>query len=491
MTGTVYLIGAGPGDAGLLTQKAARLLAQAEVVVYDRLVGEEVLALMPEAAEKINVGKQAGHHPVPQDEINLILLQKANEGKRVVRLKGGDCFLFGRGGEELELLAEHGVPFEVVPGVPSPIAATAYAGIPVTHRDYCASVHFITGHRKKDGALNLDYASLVRLDGTLVFLMSVASCEEIMQGLMAHGMPPDMDCAVIENGTRPEQRKFVSTVRELAQTVRTHNVVSPALLVVGRVCALSDRFDWFSRLPLHGKRVLVTSPSGSASRLRAELQALGARVSALPAIETVPLACAIPPLSGFQAVAFTSPFGVECFFARLADAGKDARALSGLTVCAVGARTAQALAHFGIRADLVPASYSGEALGHAMTQSGAVQNGQSVLLARARQGAPELSDILAAHGISVCELPLYETRQKEMDDFCPADYDWITFTSASGADSFARMCKTAQRGGTQGLSALCIGEKTAERARALGMRVSVAKQATIHSMIEFLREAAQ
>lgn len=243
--GKVYLVGAGPGDPGLLTLKGRALLERAEVVVYDRLVGPEILKMIPENAEKIDVGKNAGKHPVPQPEISRILLEKAQADKQVVRLKGGDSFVFGRGGEELELLIAHGVPFEVVPGITSAIAGAAYAGIPVTHRDYCSSVHLITGHRREDGALGLDYDALNRIGGTLVFLMSVSTIEEISQGLLGVGMAADMPCAMVENGTLPSQRKFRTTLQHAAQTVRDEGVHSPALFIVGRVCTLSDAMNWF------------------------------------------------------------------------------------------------------------------------------------------------------------------------------------------------------------------------------------------------------
>lgn len=222
------------------------MLEAAQTVVYDRLVGPDILALIPPNAERINVGKESGRHPVPQERISQLLAEKALEGKRVVRLKGGDCFLFGRGGEELEVLIQQGIPFEVAPGIPSPIGATAYAGIPVTHRDYCASVHLITGHRKMDGALSLDYGALARLSGTLVFLMSLATAGEIAAGLMEAGMDRETPAAVIEKGTRPEQRKLITTLERLEEDLQREKIGSPALILVGKVCALSDQFDWFS-----------------------------------------------------------------------------------------------------------------------------------------------------------------------------------------------------------------------------------------------------
>ena len=485
MTGKVYLIGAGPGDPGLLTRKGAEVLASAEVVVYDRLVGREILAMMPRSAELINVGKHAGNHPVPQEQISQILLDKALEGKRVVRLKGGDCFLFGRGGEELEPLFAHGVPFEVVPGVPSPIAATAYAGIPVTHRDYCSSVHFITGHKKKDGALDLDYEALIRLDGTLVFLMSIGNCAEIAEGLLSHGMDPAMPCAVVENGTRLDQRKFTAPLRGLVDCVRDNGVISPALIIVGRVCTLSERFDWFDALPLHGLRVLLTSTAGSASRLKARLDAWGADVTALPAIEPRPLPFALPELDRYELIAFSSAAGVRFFFEALFAAGKDARALSGLRVAAVGRATAEALRGYGIAADLVPGSYSGAAMAEAILASG-VRAGARVLLARPRKALPELPEKLRAAGVEAEELFVYETAPLPMERLDPAPFAWVCFTSPSCVERFAAACREGGKELPAGLKALCIGESTAGAARAAGLETFVSAEATLDGMAETL-----
>lgn len=241
--GKVCLVGAGPGDPGLMTLKGAKRLSEADVVVYDRLVGEEILEMIPEGAEKIDVGKQSGNHPVPQDEINRILLEKALEGKFVVRLKGGDNFVFGRGAEELELLAEHGVPFEVVPGITSAIAGPACAGIPVTHRGLSSSFHVITGHKRENGSLDIDYEALVRSGGTLVFLMAVQNAAEIAAGLAAAGMGKDMPCAMIENATLPCQRRIMSDLEHLDADMKKAAIKPPALLVVGKVCALSEKLS--------------------------------------------------------------------------------------------------------------------------------------------------------------------------------------------------------------------------------------------------------
>ena len=259
MVGSVILVGAGPGDPGLLTLKGRRALEEAQVVVYDALVGAPILALMPEGAEKIDVGKRAARHTVPQEGINQILLDKALEGKRVVRLKGGDPFLFGRGGEELELLEERGVPFEVVPGVTSAIAVPAYGGIPVTHRDFTSSLHIITGHARAGKPLDIDFEALVRTGGTLVFLMGVTSLSAICAGLVAAGMDPDTPASIVERGTTPMQRRVDATAATLAEKAAAERVGAPAISVFGSVCALGERFDWFDRLPLKGRRVVVTS----------------------------------------------------------------------------------------------------------------------------------------------------------------------------------------------------------------------------------------
>lgn len=245
--GKVCLVGAGPGDPELMTVKGMKRLSQAEVVVYDRLVGPEILAMIPQSAEKIDVGKTAGSHPVPQHEISRILLEKAQEGKFVVRLKGGDSFVFGRGGEELELLAAHGIPFEVVPGITSAIAGPACAGIPVTHRDHCASFHVIAGHRRENGKLDMDYEALVRMGGTLVFLMSVANVPGIARGLIRGGMAGDMPCAMIERATLPNQRKLVSTLECIERDMCAADIRPPAIFVVGTVCGLSEKLDWFGK----------------------------------------------------------------------------------------------------------------------------------------------------------------------------------------------------------------------------------------------------
>lgn len=347
MSGKVTLVGAGPGGVGLMTVRGLRALEAAEVVVYDRLVDEEILARIPADAERIDVGKRAANHPVPQPEINRLLLQRALEGKNVVRLKGGDSFLFGRGGEELELLVENGVKFEVVPGITSALAAPACAGIPVTHRDYCASVHIIAGHRRGDGALSLDYDALRRAGGTLVFLMSVATFGEIAGGLMRAGFAADFPCAIVENGARPEQRRLATTLGDAAACIAREGLRSPAVFVVGRVCELADRFDWFSRLPMRGRRVLAAP---DAACLSERLRELGARVVDMPAPKVAWLPFELPRPGG--ALLLDGATAVEALSARLDALQLDARALAGCRlICRPAA--ARALRSHGLRADEV------------------------------------------------------------------------------------------------------------------------------------------
>ena len=259
-SGKVWLVGAGPGDIGLFTLKGEAVLQQADVVVYDSLVGEGVLARIPEHARLINVGKRASHHTMVQEDINKVLLEEAQKGNKVVRLKGGDPFLFGRGGEELELLSENGIPYEIVPGVTSPISVPAYNGIPVTHRDFCSSLHIITGHKRAGQEYDIDFKALTQTKGTLVFLMGIAALEDICSGLLAGGMDPDMPAAVLQKGTTAGQKRVVATVGTLKAEVDRQGIETPAIIVVGKVCSLADKFAWYEKLPLAGWKVLVTRP---------------------------------------------------------------------------------------------------------------------------------------------------------------------------------------------------------------------------------------
>lgn len=479
----VYLIGAGPGDKNLLTIKGKEILEKAEVVVYDRLVGAGIIDMIPKTAEKINVGKNVNNHPVPQEEINQILLEKARENKLVVRLKGGDSFLFGRGGEELELLSENGIPFEVIPGITSAIAAAAYAGIPVTHRDFCSSLHIITGHAKKNGEVNIDYEALVKLNGTLVFMMSVGSIVTIAQGLIQGGMDSDTAIAVVENGTRLNQRKFVGKLSDIGEIIKSNNVISPAAIIVGEVCTLSDKFDWFNKenLPLMGKKILATRPRETSTKMLDMLSQEGAQVTLYPCIKTKAIDFSIDVL-GFDWAIFTSSFGVECFFEKLVAMGQDARCLYGKKIAVVGSQTGEALLKYGIKADFVPTVFDGLHLAKELTD-GKLEKGERVTLYRAKMGGDDLVEILENHGVAVTDVPVYDTEYIQNDSIDICEYDVVTFTSASCVEGFVRSNKN---GDFSGVNALCIGDQTAILAREAGMKVTISDTATIKSMVEKL-----
>lgn len=493
MTGKVTLVGAGPGGRELLTLAGAAAIEKADAVVFDRLVNEDILGLIPETAVRVNVGKENNHHPVPQDQINEILVRLAQEGKNVVRLKGGDCYLFGRGGEECEYLLENGVPFQVIPGVTSALAAPAFAGIPVTHRDFCSSVHIITAHARAGKPLQIDFDSLVKAGGTLVFLMGLTALEQVMAGLLAAHIAPDMPAAVIENGTRGNQRKVVATVSDLAPQVRAAGLKSPALIVVGKVCTLSDKLDWFTSLPLHGKTVIVTRPRERAGTLAARLREQGANVVEAPCIETVerenvqPLADALRQKHDWAV--FTSPAGVHAAVHALQKLGRDLRALYGMKLAAIGRGTADALAGYGLTADLIPAQYDGEHLADALTA--AMPQGGAALLLRAAAGGQILPEKLKAAGVYVTDVPLYDTEYRcaKADELRAmleqGAADVVTFTSMSTVEGFGQAVGAADY---TGFTALCIGEQTAQAARRYNMNVKIAENATIDAMIACLLE---
>lgn len=496
--GKVTLVGAGPGDGGLLTRKGYQALKRAQVVVYDRLVGAEVLAMMPEAAEKINVGKVASHHPVPQHEINQILLDKALEGWDVVRLKGGDPFLFGRGGEELELLEQNNVPFEVIPGVTSALSVPCYAGIPVTHRDYCSSIHIITGHAKQDGELKIDFDALVRAGGTMLFLMSVTSMGHILNGLQSAGMPPSMPAAVIEQGTLPGQRKIVADIASLEEKACQAGVKSPAILMVGEVCGLHSHFDWFGALPLKGARVLVTRPKGREGTLTDKLRALGAEAIPYPCIETQEISpnpeaeAALSDLFGYQWLVLTSPAGVQALFHLLDRLDLDARILAPVKIAVIGQGTGDELVGHGIRADFIPEQFDAAHLAQGLCLL--AREGERMLLLRAEEASRELTQTLLDAGILYDDIPVYRTKYcaKESDEIkrrllC-GEIQYVTFTSASTVCGFTGSLAGA---GYSNICGVCIGASTEKEAKAHGIRTITAKNATIDAMLDIIKEDFQ
>ncbi|HIZ55823.1 MAG TPA: uroporphyrinogen-III C-methyltransferase [Firmicutes bacterium] len=489
--GKVVLVGAGPGDPGLLTVKGRECLQKAETVVYDRLVSPEILSLIPAQAERIDVGKESGSHPVPQEQINQILAQKALEGRYVVRLKGGDPFVFGRGGEELEILSDKHLDFEVVPGISSSIAAPAYAGIPLTHRAYASSFHVITAHAKAGAELDIPFAALKEAGGTLVFLMGTAALEKICAGLLDVGMAPDTPAAVVENGTTPWQRKVVSSLGHLAADARKARIASPAVIIVGTVCTLSSSFDWHARLPLTGKTLTVTGLAPAADQLSIRLAGLGARIVRLPCLEIRPyqqnplLDAALCSLQDYQWLVFTSRTGVSVFFTRLYAAGMDARDLFGVRIAVVGSKTAEALREYGVHPDFIPERPDAVSLGQGLcTLAG---SGTRALLCRAKKSSPALLKILSDAGILFEDIPLYDTlvpsasEGKAIQQAVQADY--ILFASGSAVEGFAQIT-----GKTAGVRAVCMGHSAAETAVKLGMEAYASAEASLDSLTDKLLE---
>lgn len=488
--GKVYLVGAGPGDVGLLTLKAKSVLQQADVVVYDALVSDSVMTFANTQAKKIYVGKRASHHSLPQEQINQLLLEQAQTGQCVVRLKGGDPFLFGRGGEELELLAQHGIPFEVVPGVTSSIAVPAYNGIPVTHRDHSSSLHIITGHQKAGKSYDIDFDALVRTKGTLVFLMGVSALADICDQLMKAGMAPDTPAGVLQQGTTAKQKRIVATLQTLPQEVKIQGIQTPAIIVVGHVCALAKQFSWFDQLPLSQVKVLVPRPKELSSTLSEQLRAKGAEVLELPTVQTVPLntvqvADCLPQIQRFEWIVLTSPTGVSMFFTQLQQAKIDLRVLASTRFAVVGSGTAKALQQYGIFADVMPEVYDGEHLAQALITQGV--QGKQILIARAKIAGQQLPQLLAHHGAQVTDMATYETQycQNPQLESQLQSVDYVLFTSSSAVDGLAGSAPNID---FTALRALCIGSKTAATAKRYGMQTVISKQSSIDSLIQLLCE---
>lgn len=496
--GKVWLVGAGPGDVGLFTLKGYKTLLNADVVVYDSLVGHGVLSLIPEGAKCINVGKRASHHTMPQWRINEVLLEEAQKGLRVVRLKGGDPFLFGRGGEELELLEENGIPYEVVPGITSPLSVPAYNGIPVTHRDFCSSLHIITGHKKEGEEYNIDFKALVETKGTLVFLMGVTAMEDICTSLIKAGMDPDMPTAVLQQGTTSKQRRVVATVATLKEEADKAKIQAPAVIVVGKVCGLEKKFAWYEKLPLAGYRVLVTRPKDLISSMSEKLREQGAEVLELPAIKTVPLEDqselykAFSEMDKFSWIVFTSPTGVKVFFSEMQKQKLDIRALGSAKIAVIGTGTQKELEKRGLYADLMPEIYDGEHLGKALAE--VCESGERVLIPRAKIGNREIIESLDCKGITVYDVPTYDTVYEKQDiiderrEFEDGNIDCAVFTSASTVRGFAEAANGLD---FSLVRAACIGKQTKAEADALGMKTFMAERPSLDSLVELVIKLKQ
>ena len=476
--GRVYLVGAGPGDPGLLTARALELIATADVILHDRLIPSCALDGARSDAELLFVGKEGGGASVPQEQTEALMVSRAQTGKQVVRLKGGDPFVFGRGGEEALTLRAAGIPYEVVPGVTAGVAASAYAGIPVTHRGLASAVALVTGHTQEDTGDSpgneetaIDWRALAAFPGTLVFYMGVRRLAQIAESLIAAGRPADEPVAVIEGGTLPTQRTVTGTLQTIAETVRTEAIRAPSITVVGPVAALSEQLSWLPPRPLAGCTVAVTRARAQASGLARRLGALGAQVVQAPVIRIQPLAGPALDPSPYDLICLTSPNGVDGLFDRLAAGGRDARSLAGARVAAIGPGTARALAGRGITADVLPERFVAESLVEALAELPVSR----ALVARASQARDVLPDALRARGAEVDVLALYETVAEPLSPDALAaarNADHITFTSSSTVRFFLQAA-----GGEAGLSPatriVSIGPVTSATLREHGLEPDV------------------
>ena len=498
--GIVFLVGAGPGDPGLLTLKAAALLRSADVLLYDYLASAPTVALAPDHCEKIFVGKQAGKHSATQEEINALIVAKAREGKRVVRLKGGDPFVFGRGAEEAQELRAAGIPFEIVPGITSAIAAPAYAGIPVTHRAHNISFTVMTGHEDPTkGASSIDWARFADANQTLVLLMAMGNLEEIARKLIAHGLSASTPAAAITEGTRPTQRTVVATLETIAQAAHREGIGAPAIVVIGDVVNEREEIAWFDRAPLFGKRVLITRPQTQSQEFEAALCERGAQPLVAPTIEIVPVPgelrdrahAALVELVAYDWIVFTSQNAVEAFFAMLHEHRRDARALGGCKVAAIGPKTAGALQQYGITADCIPVRYIAEAVAQAVLEQ--TNDGERILLFCAQDARDVLPERLRAAGRSVDVVAAYRSELRTDPQIAAqtAVADIITFTSASTVDGFMKNLGESALDATRDKMVACIGPITAAAARAHGLHVDVvAQDFTVDGLVSALEDVA-
>jgi uroporphyrinogen III methyltransferase/synthase len=494
----VYLVGAGPGDPELITAKGIRCISEADVLIYDYLAAKALLEHARPECERIYVGKKGGDHTLSQDGINALIVAKASEGRVVTRLKGGDPFIFGRGGEEAEELVKAGIAFEIVPGVTSAIAAPAYAGIPLTHRQFTSTVAFITGHEDptKDES-NIDWAALAKGVGTLVFLMGVKNLPNIVARLRKHGRPAETPAALVRWGTTTRQQTVTGTLENIEDRARAAGIKAPAIIVIGQVVTLRDTLLWFEKRPLLGKRIVVTRARAQASGLIERLSRLGAECLQCPTIEVAPpdswepLDRAIATLDQYHWIVFTSVNGVRYFFERLFQQGRDARSLGHLHTAAIGPATAEELRRFGLNTDILPKTYQAESVVEAFAQ--VAVKGQSVLLPRAREARAILPEELRRMGARVDEIVAYQTLQVA-DEGRPlvealekGEVDMVTFTSSSTVSNFHSLLPAGAELPVlmKGAAVACIGPITADTAKSLGFHVDItAQEFTIDGLIQ-------
>lgn len=505
--GKVYLIGAGPGEPGLLTIKGRDCLALADVIIYDYLANPVLLGYTREDAEQIYVGKSRGQHSVPQEEINQLLADKAAAGLNVARLKGGDPYVFGRGGEEAAYLHERKIPFEVVPGVTAGFAAAAYAGIPLTHRDITTSLALLTGHERPERKLSsLDWEKLATGLGTLIFYMGMTNLKMISEKLIAHGRPADTPVAVVQWATLPRQKTLVATLDKVADEVAAAGIEPPAVIIIGEVVRYRDELRWYDNLPLFGKRFLITRPREQAANFVGLLQAQGAETICIPTIEIAPPASwhecdeALAQLGSYDGLVLTSANGVDAFFGRMAEQGLDLRALAGVKIIAVGPKTARAIEARGIRPDLVPANYRAEGVVEELLEQEIA--GKRYLYPRTEIARNLIPDSLTEAGAQVDAPVVYRTvapqGKEEMIRHLlqEQELDAICFSSSSTFDNLYAIFGEELHQLKQETDFISIGPLTSQSIRARKFEVALEpEQSTLDdlvaAMVEYYRESAK
>lgn len=501
--GIVYLVGAGPGDPGLMTMRGAELLGRADVVFYDALANGDLLRLAPPTAEIIYAGKRSGVHVIPQDDLNQMLVQKAREGKTVVRLKGGDPYVFGRGGEEAEVLVANKIPFEVVPGISSSIAGPNYAGIPLTHRDYCSSFSVITGHEdptKEDS--DVDWSQVAKAPGTKVILMGVTRLPQISQLLITNGMAPTTPVAVIRRATTGQQKSVFGTLETISAVVEEAKLKAPALIVVGDVVQLRDKLNWFEHRSLFGQRIVVTRTREQASQLSRQLLERGADVLEIPVIKIIPaterqaIADVLLELNAYDWLVFTSPNGVAAFFDYFFKAFGDLRDIGGVRIAAVGPATAAKIRELHLNVDVMPDEYVTAKVAGALAKFESLDN-LKILLLRAEVANRELPKKLEEMGAIVDDVAIYKTVPETEDrngaaaQLMEDGADWVTFTSSSTVEHFnARFNLKQLMERFPQLKLASIGPETSKAIVALGLTPTVeAKQHTIDGLVKAIESS--
>src|SRR5436309_5415082 len=499
--GMVYLVGAGPGDAGLLTLRGAELLGRADVVVYDALVNPDLLRLAPRTAEIIFGGQRSKDHAIPQDELNQLLVAKANKGKTVVRLKGGDPYIFGRGGEEAEELAAANIPFEVVPGISSVFAAPNYAGVPLTHREHCSSFTVNTGHKEPTKEVSGgDWGLIAKTPGTKVILMGAGRIRRIAELLVAHGMSPATPVAMIQWGTTGRQQSINATLADIADAAARAKLLAPTVTVIGDVVKLRSKLNWFENRPLFGQRIVVTRTREQASQLSRQLLEHGAEVLEIPTIKIIPpnrqegIVEALGGLNAYDWIVFTSPNGVSSFFEYFFKKFEDLREIGGVRIAAVGPATAARLKELHLQVDLMPAEYVATRIADALAAFESIEN-LRILLPRAEVANAELPKLLEDKGAIVDDIACYQTVPETEDPSGAAarmladGADWITFASASTVESFhARFDLPALLKKFPKIKTASIGPETSKALAVLGITPTI--EAAVHS-IEGLVEALE